>query len=108
MYSATTAKRLLEEKGKSMSDLAEYVFGDRRHSVKHLFEEGANPTAKVLVGMAEFFHVSMDVLCDRQVEVDLSGEGDLLRKLVISQEDTIRLLKAENETLKEQVKLLKK
>lgn len=109
MFSPTTVKRLLLEEDKRMSDMAEYIFGDRRHSVKHFFDEGANPTARVIEGMAEFFHVPIDVLFNRKV-ASTAGSGsdnELLRKLVISQEDTIQLLKAENEALKEQIKLLK-
>lgn len=109
MYNPATLKRLLFEEDKNMSDMAEYIFGDRRHSVKHLFDEGANPTARVLEGMAEFLHVPIDVLFNRKVSASSGSTNDneLLRKLVISQEDTISLLKAENEALKEQVKLLK-
>lgn len=107
MYSPSTAKRLLDEKEMRYSDLAGYIFGDRSHSVKHLFLEGANPTAKIIEGLAEFLHVPIDYLFDRQVEsAETAQDEGLLRKLVISQEDTIRLLKAENEALKEQVKLL--
>ena len=109
MYSPITAKRLLDKEGKRMSDLAEYIFNDRRHSVKHLFVEGANPTAQTLLGMAEFFHVPMDILFDRQIAGSVAGgaDNDLLKKLVISQEDTIQLLKNENAMLKEQVSVLK-
>ena len=110
MYSPITAKRLLDKEGKRMSDLAEYIFNDRRHSVKHLFEEGANPTAQTLLGMAEFFHVPIDTLFDRQIagSVVVGGaDNELLKKLVISQEDTIQLLKNENAMLKEQVSVLK-
>ena len=109
MYSPITAKRLLDKEGKRMSDLAEYIFHDRRHSVKHLFVEGANPTAQTLLGMAEFFHVPMDILFDRQIAGSVVGgaDNDLLKKLVISQEDTIQLLKNENAMLKEQVSVLK-
>ena len=85
MYSPITAKRLLDKEGKRMSDLAEYIFHDRRHSVKHLFVEGANPTAQTLLGMAEFFHVPMDILFDRQIAGSVAGgaDNDLLKKFVV-------------------------
>lgn len=107
MYSTVIVERLMRERQKNGSDLAEYCFGDRRHTVRHLVKEGANPTAELIEKVADFLDVSTDELFgrfnprnsdDRQVE--------LMEKLIRSQEDQLKLREEENGLLKDKIRLL--
>ena len=48
MYNVEIVDRLMREQKKSASDMAEFIYGNRRRSVVHLVKEGANPTAELI------------------------------------------------------------
>ena len=48
MYNVDAVERIMREQNKNFSDLAEYIYGDRRHTVRHLVRPGANPTSEMV------------------------------------------------------------
>lgn len=92
MYHADIVERLMREQQKTQSDLAEYLYGDRRRSAGHLLREGANPTAEFVERIAMFLGVSVDVLFGRRY-LDYRDDRKLalLHRLVILEEEQIRL-----------------
>lgn len=107
MYNVDVVNRLMTEKKKNGSDLAEYCFGDRRHTVRHLIREGANPTAELIEKVADFLEVSTDELFGRYNP--RSAEDDcieLMKKLIRSQENQLQMRADENGLLKDKIRLL--
>lgn len=107
MYSTVIVERLMREQKKNGSDLAEFVFGDRRHTVRHLIREGANPTSEILEKVANFLNVSIDELFGRiDPHTDDQRSIELMEKLIRSQENQLKLRESENELLKDKIRLL--
>lgn len=107
MYSTVIVNRLLREQRKNGSDLAEYIYGDRRHTVRHLMREGANPTSEILEKIAEFLNVSIDELFGRvDPHAGDTRNIELMEKLISSQENQIKLHEDENKLLKDKIRLL--
>jgi len=107
MYSPSIVDQLLREQKKSGSDLAEYVFGDRRHTVRHLIKEGANPTSELVEKVADFLGVSIDVLYGRyNPHKDNEHTIEMMEKLIRSQEAQIRQAEEANGLLRDKIRLL--
>ena len=107
MYSTVIVDRLMREQKKNGSDLAEYIFGDRRHTVRHLIREGANPTSEMLEKVAEFLNVSIDELFGRtNPHAGDAKNFELMEKLIRTQENQIKLHIEENQLLKDKIRLL--
>lgn len=107
MYSTVIVDRLMREQKKNGSDLAEFIFGDRRHTVRHLIREGANPTSEILEKVADFLNVSIDELFGRiDPHAGDARSMELMEKLIRSQENQIKLHEDENQLLKDKIRLL--
>ena len=100
MYSTVIVDRLMREQKKNGSDLAEYIFGDRRHTVRHLIRE-------MLEKVAEFLNVSIDELFGRtNPHAGDAKNFELMEKLIRTQENQIKLHIEENQLLKDKIRLL--
>lgn len=107
MYSPSIVDQLLREQKKTGSDLAEYVFGNRRHTVRHLVKEGANPTAELVEKVADYLGVSVDVLFGRySPHKEDEHSRELMEKLIRSQEAQIKQQEEANNLLRDKIRLL--
>lgn len=107
MYNALTVERLMREQRKNGSDMAEYIFGDRRHTVRHLVKEGANPTAELVEKVADFLGVSIDVVYGRNDRTPESERNvELMEKLIRSQEIRLNEQKEKEGLLEDKIRLL--
>lgn len=87
--------------------MAEYVFDDRRHTVRHLIKEGTNPTAELVEKVADFLGVSIDVLYGRyNPHKDNEHTIEMMEKLIRSQEAQIRQAEEANGLLRDKIRLL--
>ena len=105
MYSAVIVDRLMREQKKSGSDLAEYIYGNRSHTVRHLIKEGANPTAELVEKVADFLGVSIDEIYGRY-NPRTKSDAELMDKYVRSLETQLKLWEEENGLLKDKIRLL--
>lgn len=99
MYTGFTVMRLLHKQNKSQTELLRYLFGDKRRNLKSLVEETANPTAKTLERMADFFQVSIDDFFAREglVHETLSEKDQMyVEKLLNRQQEYIQALETNN------------
>ena len=81
----------MREQKKNFSDLAEYIYGDRRHTVRHLVRDGANPTSELVEKVADFLGVPIDMVHGRFNPIkDSERELAITQQLVQSQEKTIK------------------
>lgn len=91
MYSVEAVERIMREQKKNFSDLAEFIYGDRRHTVRHLVKEGANPTSELVEKVADFLGVPIDMVHGRFNPIkDSERELTLSKQLIQSQEKTIK------------------
>ena len=101
MFNGDVIKTLLLKQGKKASELCEYVFGNPRYSLQHLTKEDANPTAKTIEALADFFRVPVDVFFKRSVDVvatdetkiDADGYIFALKQTIESKDEIIALLR---------------
>lgn len=107
MYSPTTVERLMREQKKNASDMAEFIYGNRRRSVVHLLKEGANPTAELIEKVADFLGVSIDEIFGRyNPRTAEDRDVELMEKLIRSYEAQLNMSKEQIELLKLKIKLL--
>lgn len=107
MYSTEIVERLMALQKKSAADLSDFLYGDRKHCVRHLLKAGANPTAEYVEKVADFLGVSIDEIYGRYNPRSESDQNiDLMNKLIKSQEIQLQLREQENGFLKEKIKLL--
>lgn len=91
MYSVDAVERIMREQNKNFSDLAEYIYGDRRHTVRHLVRPGANPTSEMVEKVADFLGVPIDMVHGRFNSLkDAEKELNITKKLVQAQEESIK------------------
>ena len=114
MFKGDVIRTLLLKQGKKPSELCEKVFGNSRYSINSLTKEDANPTAKTLEALADFFGVPVDVFFDRSVNYtgkSAAESGDYvfaLKKVIESQDETIALLREKVDLLNKQIDLISK
>lgn len=107
MYSSQIVRTLLAQQKKNQSDLAEFIYGERNHTVRTLLADDANPTAKHVELIAQFFNVPIDFLFGRNVlNEDMKKNLELMEKLCRSQENTIEIQKEQIALLNAKIKLL--
>lgn len=107
MYNVEIVDRLMREQKKSASDMAEFIYGNRRRSVVHLVKEGANPTAELIEKVADFLDVSIDELFGRYNPRNANDRDvELMEKLIRAQEAQINMSNEANELLKSKIRLL--
>lgn len=107
MYQPEIVERLLREQQKNGSDLAEYCFNDRRHTVRHLVKEGANPTAELVEKVADYLNVPIDVIFGRKEQVsDLERVHEATKKLVESLEGQLQTKDNEIALLRNKIKTM--
>ena len=91
MYNVDAVERIMREQNKNFSDLAEYIYGDRRHTVRHLVRDGANPTSELVEKVADFLGVPIDMVHGRFNSLkDAEKELNITKKLVQAQEESIK------------------
>ena len=101
MFNGDVIKTLLLKQGKKASELCEYVFGNSRYSLQHLTKEDANPTAKTIEALADFFRVPVDVFFKRSVDYSVPDENQVnadgyifaLKQTIESKDEIIALLR---------------
>lgn len=97
----------MREQKKSASDMAEFIYGNRRRSVVHLLKEGANPTAELIEKVADFLGVSIDEIFGRyNPRTAEDKDVELMEKLIRSYEAQLNMSKEQIELLKLKIKLL--
>lgn len=107
MYSSQIVRTLLAQQKKNQSDLAEFIYGERNHTVRTLLADDANPTAKHVELIAQFFNVPIDFLFGRNVRDEETNKNlELMQKLCQSQEDTIAIQKQQIALLNEKIKFM--
>lgn len=107
MYSVEIVERLMALQKKSAADLSDFLYGDRKHCMRHLLKEGANPTAEYVEKVADFLGVSIDEIYGRYNPRSESDQNiELMKKLIKSQEIQLEMRAEENNLLKEKIKLL--
>lgn len=91
MYSVEAVERMMREQKKNLSDLAEYIYGDRRHTVRHLVRDGANPTSELVEKVADFLGVPIDMVHGRFSSIkDSERELAITQQIVKTQEESIK------------------
>lgn len=107
MYSTVIVERLMREQKKNASDMAEFIYGNRRRSVVHLLKEGANPTAELIEKVADFLSVSVDEIFGRyNPRTSDDRDVELMEKLIRSYEAQLNMSKEQIELLKLKIQLL--
>lgn len=91
MYSVEAVERMMREQKKNFSDMAEYIYGDRRHTVRHLVRDGANPTSELVEKVADFLGVPIDMVHGRFSSIkDSERELAITQQIVKTQEESIK------------------
>lgn len=92
MYNVDAVERIMREQNKNFSDLAEYIYGDRRHTVRHLVRPGANPTSEMVEKVADFLGVPIDMVHGRFSSIkDSEKELNITKQLVRAQKESMQL-----------------
>lgn len=86
MYSTQRVKELLDSRKMFTADLAEHLYGSRSRSLTSILADDANPTARILEKIAEFFHVSIDSLFDKNEKPVALSEVEFLTRAVYKKE----------------------
>ena len=117
MFNGQIVKNLLKETKRPTADLSELLYGNRKRSVSHLFDENANPTANTLDQIAKFFGVSVDYFFTEDdtklsegtpVTVYMRTIIDTQKKLITEQEKRIKNLEKIIALREEEIALYKK
>ncbi len=86
---------LLEQQHKSAKDLGKYI-GVNPSSISAWKNEGSFPSSKYIVGISEFFNVSLDYLCAGVEKNKLSSSNDHLTQDHVLSDDEFILLERFN------------
>jgi len=107
MYSVEIVERLMALQKKNAADLSDFLYGDRKHCVRHLLKAGANPTAEYVEKVADFLGVSIDEIYGRYNPRSESDQNvELMQKLIKSQEIQLEMRAEENNLLKDKIRIL--
>lgn len=114
MFKGDVIRTLLLKQGRKPSELCEKVFGNPRYSINSLTKEDANPTAKTIEALADYFNVPIDTFFDRssnyvgKSQTESEDYVAALKKIIESQEEALGLLREKVALLNQQIEILNK